>query len=213
MIDPQSAALIMIDMQQGFIDERSPLCIAGARETIPACARVLDAARTMGSLIVHIRRAYRTDGSDIEACRFDAWAAGGKPLSEAWPETLSAPAKLVPAEGETVIVKPRFSAFFGTGLDLMLRRMRIATVVLIGTTTPNCIRSTCYDALSLGYNVVVVQDATSSRTPEVQRANIEDMSFIGAQIITSQELAVSGLASVIDIEASVMQAQASLRTL
>ncbi len=213
MIDPQSAAIVMIDMQQGFIDERSPLCIAGARETIPACARVLDVARALKSPVMHVRREYQADGSDVEACRFDAWAAGGKPLSEVWPETLSAPAELAPAKGETVIVKPRFSALFGTGLDLMLRRMRIATVVLIGTTTPNCIRSTCYDALSLGYNVVVVQDATSSRTPEVQRANIEDMRFIGAQIITSHEFAATGFAPIVDVEESVSQALFSQRSL
>ena len=71
----------------------------------------------------------------------------------------------------------------------MLRDRDIDTVVLAGTTTPNCIRTTCYDALSLGYNVVVLEDATSSRTPAVQKANIDDMAYIGTTIMSCDEFA------------------------
>ena len=80
----------------------------------------------------------------------------------------------------------------------MLRRLGVGTVVLIGTTTPNCIRTTCYDALSLDYNVVLLEDCTSSRTPEVQAANIEDMAFIGAHIMTCDEFRERGLDNVAD---------------
>lgn len=64
----------------------------------------------------------------------------------------------------------------------------VDTVILAGTTTPNCIRSSCYDALSLDYDVVVLSDCTSSVTDEVQRANLEDMARIGAKICTVDEL-------------------------
>ncbi len=107
-----------------------------------------------------------------------------------------------------MLTKPRFSAFFGTGLDLALRRLGVRTVVLTGTTTPNCIRSTCFDALSLGYNVVVVEDCTSSRTPEVQAANIADMAHIGAQVITCAQFCDRGSADVQDVEAEVAAAVA-----
>lgn len=80
------------------------------------------------------------------------------------------------------------SAFFDTSLDDDLRERNVNTVILAGTTTPNCIRTTCYDALSLNYDVVIVEDATSSRSSEVQKANIEDMRFIGAHITCSAEL-------------------------
>lgn len=71
--------------------------------------------------------------------------------------------------------------------------------MLIGTTTPNCIRTSCYDALSLDYNVVIIEDCTSSRTPEVQEANIEDMAHIGAQIINVETFCSEGLESIRDI--------------
>ena len=200
MIDPKRTALLMIDMQNGFIEPTSALCVAGAAATVDACARVLKAARSQGMQVFHVRRRYAADGSDVEPVRYRAWAAGGRPLCAQGdcPSTLDCPDVLTPADGERVLVKPRFSAFFDTPLAGLLQREGIGTVVLAGTTTPNCIRATCYDALSLNLNVVVVADATSSRTPEVQAANIADMAHIGAAIISVDELCQQGLSAVPD---------------
>lgn len=182
-------ALLMIDMQNGFIDTGSSLCIAGAKDSICACKAVLEMARAQKMPIMHVRREYASDGSDVEPVRKRIWEKGGKPLSAAWPESLAAPHELTPHADEPVLIKPRFSAFFQTSLHSWLQERNIASLILIGTTTPNCIRSTCYDALSLNYDVVVVSDATSSRSEEVQRANLEDMAFIGATVCTTAELA------------------------
>ncbi len=64
-------------------------------------------------------------------------------------------------------------------------------IILTGTTTPNCIRTTAYDGISLDYNVIALEDCCSSQTPEIQRANIEDMARIGVTIITSEEFIAS----------------------
>lgn len=201
MIDPRTAALLVIDMQNGFVDPSSALCVKGAAATVPACSRALDRARALGMPVFHVVREYAEDGSDVEAVRHAAWRDGGKPVSRACtdPRSLDEPEPLAPQPGDHVMVKPRFSAFFGTKLDLALRRLGVGTVVLIGTTTPNCIRTTCYDALSLDYNAVVVEDCTSSRTPEVQAANIEDMACIGAHVMTCEEFCAQGLANVPDV--------------
>lgn len=187
-LDPARTALLMIDMQWGFIDEASSLRIAGTRASIPACQAVLETARAAGMPVVHVRREYAADGSDVEPVRRQLWEEGGRPLSAAWPESLEAPAALAPLAGEEILMKPRFSAFFDTGLHSWLQARGIESLVLIGTTTPNCIRSTCYDGLSLNYDITVVSDATSSRSDAVQKANLEDMGFIGATICTAAEL-------------------------
>ena len=201
MIEPTRAAFLLIDMQNGFIDPTSALCVAGAADTVPACAHALDFARSIGMSIFHIRRIYSADGANVEPVRYRQWRDGGRPLSPASEDesSLNWPDMLTPADGDRVMVKPRFSAFFDTQLDDVLSREGINTVVLAGTTTPNCVRSTCYDALSLNYNVVVLEDATSSRTPEVQRANIEDMAYIGAHIMSVAEFLEQGLSQVQDI--------------
>lgn len=205
MIEPSTAALIIIDMQMGFIDPLSTLCVEGAAATIPTCAQALKHARTLDMPVFHAVRAYAKDGSDVEATRYEKWEHGGKPLSPACidPTTINEPAELAAQPGDRIIVKPRFSAFFDTNLDSLLRRLGVSTVVLIGTTTPNCIRTTCYDALSLEYNVVIIEDCTSSRTPAVQSANIEDMAHIGAQIITCATFCEHGLSTVRNVVSEV----------
>lgn len=208
MIEPARAAFLLIDMQNGFIDGASPLCIAGAAATVPACAHALAAAREHGLAVFHVRRAYAADGSDVEAVRWETWAEGGRPLSSADPMSLSCPSELAPAPGEPVVVKPSWSAFFGTDLDVLLRARGIGTLVLAGTTTPNCVRSTAYDGLARGFNVAVLRDATSSRSPEAQEANLADMEAAGIQLIHTDDFAANGILHVRDTEAEVARAVA-----
>lgn len=208
MIEPARAAFLLIDMQNGFIDGASPLCIAGAAATVPACAHALAAAREHGLAVFHVRRAYAADGSDVEAVRWETWAEGGRPLSSADPMSLACPSELAPAPGEPVVVKPSWSAFFGTDLDALLRARGIGTLVLAGTTTPNCVRSTAYDGLARGFNVAILRDATSSRSPEAQEANLADMEAAGIQLIHTDDFAANGLLHVRDTEAEVARAVA-----
>ena len=208
MIEPARAAFLLIDMQNGFIDTTSPLCIAGAAATVPACAHTLAAAREHGLAVFHVRRAYAADGSNVEAVRWEAWAEGGRPLSSADPMSLACPSELAPAPGEPVVVKPSWSAFFGTDLAATMRQQGIGTIVLAGTTTPNCVRSTAYDGLALGFNVAVLRDATSSRTPEVQEANLADMEAVGIQLIFTDDFAANGLLHIRDTEGEVARAVA-----
>lgn len=208
MIEPARAAFLLIDMQNGFIDTTSPLCIAGAAATVPACAHALAAAREHGLAVFHVRRAYAADGSDVEAVRWETWAEGGRPLSAADPASLDCPPELSPAPGEPVVVKPSWSAFFGTDLAAQLRQRGIGTIVLAGTTTPNCVRSTAYDGLARGLNVAVLRDATSSRSPAAQEANLADMEAAGIQLIFTDDFAANGLLHIRDTEGEVARAVA-----
>ena len=179
-------ALLVIDMQNGFLNPRSPLFIDGAAATIPACVHVIGHCRQNGVPVIFVTRFYRADGLDVEKARLEAWWDGGKPLSPGCDPALSAEMPPEFGVGDFHIVKPRYSAFFATELDLLLRRLGIKTLVLTGTTTPNCIRTTCYDALSLDYDVVVLSDCTSSRTEEIQQSNLRDMAGVGAIVLTSR---------------------------
>ena len=180
-------ALIVIDMQNGFLNPESPLCIRGARATVPACARVIAACRRANIPVIFVNRAYRADGSDVEHTRYHVWAEGGRPLTPGsmGPLSVENPPEFGRRPEDYEIVKPRYSAFFQTSLDLLLRRLGVDTVLLTGTTTPNCIRTTCYDAVSLDYQVVVLADCCSSNTEDIQQANLLDMGNIGAKILSS----------------------------
>lgn len=187
--NPTRSALIVIDMENGFIDRKSPHCISGAAETVPACTKAICTARSIGVPVFFVKRIYRADGSDVELTRYESWKAGGRammPGSTGF-NSAEAPDGLKPIPGDYTIIKPRWSAFFHTELDLILRRLDIKTVILAGTTTPNCVRTTAYDANSLEYNVIILEDCCSSQTREIQKANIEDLQRMGAVIMNSEK--------------------------
>ena len=123
----QNAALLVIDMQRGFLEPSSPLFIDGAPASVPACAAVIAACREQGIPVFFVTRAYAADGSDVEKARRAAWEAGGKPLSPLCAPELSTdmPEEFGFCEKDYLLWKPRFSAFFQTPLDLMLRRRGI----------------------------------------------------------------------------------------
>lgn len=183
------SALIIIDMENAFLEKEASHCIQNAAATVPALIRTIQAARSFGIPVFFVKRIYRADGSDVEMTRYQSWKNGGKAMTPGSEGVCSAqaPKGLKPQKGDYTIIKPRWSAFFHTELDLILRRLGIRTVILTGTTTPNCIRTTAYDANSLEYNVVVIEDCCSSQTEEIQRVNIEDMRRMGAVILSSQE--------------------------
>lgn len=195
----KKTALIVIDMQRGFLDESSPCYIAGAQATVPACAAVIAECRRRGIPVFFVTRLYRADGSDVEHTRHESWLRGGRPISPGCREEMSAeqPEEFGTDERDYHISKPRYSAFFHTELDLLLRRLGINSILLAGTTTPNCIRATCYDGISLEYNVAVLSDCSSSATEEIQRSNLRDMANVGAQIFSGADF-ISGRAEIID---------------
>ena len=208
-MEPVHAALLVIDMQNGFLNPRSAHCIPTAAATVPACAKAIASCRAQKIPVFFVIRKYRGNGSDVEFCRYESWRKGGKALSPLCGEELSdaLPPEFGRREGDYTIVKPRFSAFFQTELDLILRRLGINTVLLAGTTTPNCIRATCYDALSLDYNVAILEDCVSSATEEIQKSNLRDMENIGAVLLSAK--ALSGGLSALENEVSAVRAQVS----
>jgi nicotinamidase-related amidase len=182
-----ATALLVIDMQNDFVRPGAPACVSGALATVPAIVRVLEYFRARKWPVFHVIREYRRDGSDAEITRMREFTSGvpyvvaGTTGAEIVPE-------LTPLYGEYRIVKPRFSAFLGTKLDFILRRLLVETVVICGTQYPHCIRATAYDALSRDYHTIVLTDATSAETAEVAEANIRDMSGAGIQCIDFDRL-------------------------
>ncbi len=137
-------------MQRAFVEPDQPLCVAGAAATVPALIITVNDARKSGSLIVWIRREYKADGSDMEAFRREKMRANGTLNVMAEGSYGAQPVAGLEGEpGDPVVIKKRFSGFFGTDLKEMLDAHHIDTVVIAGTQTPNCVRATAFDAVSL----------------------------------------------------------------
>ena len=203
--NPTRSALLVIDMENGFVHPEGGHWIRFAQFMVPNCVRAVELARAKGIPVFFVKRLYRADGSDVELTRYPGWVAGGRACRPAstGPNSAQAPEGLRPQPGDYTIIKPRWSAFFQTELDLILRRLDVRTVILTGTTTPNCIRTTCYDAIALEYNTVVLTDCCSSHTEEIQRVNLEDMARAGAILMDSASFADYGPGTVEDLSAAI----------
>ena len=177
-----SAALLVIDMQNDFCLPTADLFVAGAPAIANTVARAVDGFRAAGLPVVWVTRRHRPDGSDVDRSR--------RLLFRERPFLVDSPGcdlidGLAPLPDEHVIVKRRWSAFFGTDLDMLLRRLRLERLYLAGVQTPNCIRTTACDANALDYGCVVLADATASATQAVQDANLFDMRNMGIEVLTT----------------------------
>lgn len=179
-------ALLIIDMQKDFILPDRPSTVKGALSTVPKIKTVLNFFRNKNFPIFHIRREYLPDGSNVEIVRKKDFEKGIKYCVKGT-EGAEFIEELKPIDGEYIITKPRFSAFFKTPLDLMLKDLKITHVVICGTQYPNCIRCTAFDAISYGFYAIVLTDATSAQSDEIAENNITDMRNIGIECIKLHE--------------------------
>ncbi|KAJ4804526.1 Peroxyureidoacrylate/ureidoacrylate amidohydrolase RutB [Rhynchospora pubera] len=173
-------AMLVIDMQNDYVLSESPTRIVGANAIVPSVIEVVSVAREHGILVIWVVREHDKQGRDVELFRRHLYTDGVGPALQR-----SKGAELVEGlviqDGDYKLVKTRFSAFFATNLDLVLKSCGINNLVVVGIQTPNCIRQTVFDAVSLDYkHVTVITDATAAATPEIHLANIEDMKNIGS---------------------------------
>src|ERR1700712_2988180 len=141
-IDPTRTAMIVVDMQNDFVAAGAPIDTPAARAMVPKLAEALTICRDAGIRVIYTAHVHRRDGSDMGL--FDdmhppiasrAALVDGTAGVDIYPE-------LAPAPGEHVVKKHRYSGFFGTDLDIILREWGITTVVISGTTTENCCHAT-----------------------------------------------------------------------
>lgn len=106
-------ALVVIDMEEGFLNENSPLYIKQAADTVPALAKVIAEGRNRKIPVFFVNRIYRKDGSDVEACRYDNWLAGGRCLApnSTGDCSIQVPEAFTPQEGDYTSSNPDFPHF------------------------------------------------------------------------------------------------------
>ena len=181
-------ALLVIDMQNDFVLPDAVLCVRGALATVPAIAQACDWFRERGWPVIWVTREHAADGSDVEAMRValmrrHPFLVPGTPGCELV-------AGLEPGAGDLHVVKRRWSAFLQTELDWILRRLGVASVAVAGTQIPNCLRATVYDAISYGYETVMLSDCCSAQSEEVAESNYRDMRNVGVDCLPLTEFAV-----------------------
>ena len=180
------SALLIIDMQNDFVREGAPLRVREAEATIGNVREVLEIFRRNRLPVFHVLRVHRSDGSDVELFRKELFRK--TPFAVSGTKGAQVISELEPAPGEYIIKKTRMSAFMQTELDLMLRTLSVDTVFVAGIQTPNCIRTTVFDALALNYRAFLVEDAVAAQNEEIHRSNCRDMAAIGVGMLKAADV-------------------------
>ena len=190
-IDLASTALLIIDMQEYFVNPQSPFSRMLERRTSglgdyfqarakdmvePNLKRLLDHFRAEGQRVIFTTVASECeDGSDWAPAFKRMNAESQKGIGEtALPARTDPWARMVealePMPGEVVINKTTFGAFASTGLDATLRNLGIQTLILGGVVTNRCVETTMRDATDRGYRVILVDDGSATYSQEMQDA-------------------------------------------
>jgi nicotinamidase-related amidase len=179
-------ALLIIDMQNDFVRDGAPLKVGDAGMIIGKIRVVLDLFRRRRLPVFHVLRVHRRDGSDVEVFRKELFRQ--VPFAVEGSKGAAVISELEPVRGEYIIRKTRMSAFLHTDLDLVLRTTGTDTLFITGIQTPNCIRTTVFDACALNYQVYLVEDAVAARNQTVHRANCMDIEAIGVSLVRSDDI-------------------------
>lgn len=165
-LNAKKTALVIIDLQEGILP------FAGgphtADDVVKRAARLAAKCREQGAPVVTVRVGWSADSAEALKQPVDM-QAGGSALPENWwqyPQTLGK------QDTDIEVIKRQWGAFYGTDLELQLRRRGIETIILCGISTNIGVESTARNAWELGFNLVVVEDACSAASADQHQGSM-----------------------------------------
>ena len=184
----KKACLLVVDMQNEFLTDSGADFFHNAEDIVPNVKRVIDACRKAAISVIYTGH------------RHEDPAVDGGMTAEWWPEIKSGRClvkgkkgaeiygPLAPRKGERVIYKHRYSAFYNTDLEIVLRGMGVTDLIITGILTNVCCETTARDAFMRDFRVFFVADATATSEPEFQVATLKNLAYAFAYVLTADSL-------------------------
>lgn len=187
-IVPERTALINVDLQNVFVNGT-----ANGLDIVDRVNELASACRRAGILVIHTSHVLRPDGSNIGVLGEVAPAVKLGFLNKGSDSAALHPSLVV--DGSDVLVeKPRFGAFYGTDLEVILRSRGIDTVIITGIETNVCCDTTAREANARDFRVLFVGDATSTAgkgdasAAELQKATLATIGVLFGQVLSLEEV-------------------------
>jgi nicotinamidase-related amidase len=179
----EKAALLVIDMQRYFLNPDKSLGLPAGLAVLPNVRSLVGAFRKSGRPVIFTRHIHHPDRIDagILGWWWQDMIVEGTPESEIHDD-------LRPGKSEKVVQKSRYSAFYNTDLDTVLRVLKIEDIVITGVMTNLCCESTARDAYFRDFRVFFTADGTATMTEEMHQASLLNLAFGFARITTTREL-------------------------
>jgi nicotinamidase-related amidase len=198
-LEPGRTALVVVDMQRGFLDPGEAMEVPAAREIIPQISTLLDLFREKRLPVVFTEFTYpeRVPILVGQLHPEHRRAAPGAPRGFGKPSSsclegeanVHVVPQLAPLPGELVVTKHYYDGFNGTPLDATLRVRGVTHLVLTGTMTDICVLATLIGGMNREYRMTVVEDATATLWPEIQHATLDIIRRAYARVLTTKQIA------------------------
>jgi nicotinamidase-related amidase len=189
---PERTALINVDMQNCFV-HGSPIAAPEGLVILERVNRLAAACRKAGILVIHASIVVRRDGSNLGVL-----AEFSPPVREGilnkGSESAALHKGLIVDPHDILLEKPRFGAFHGTDLELILRKRGIDTVIISGVATNVCCETTAREAAVRDFHVFFLSDGTATAAmgdasaAELQKATCATLGFLFAQVLSVDEM-------------------------
>ncbi|SDX87052.1 cysteine hydrolase family protein [Paenibacillus sp. CF384] len=170
------AALLIIDVTKGSLlpPEKTPIPIFDAQTAVDNIEKVLETARQAEIPVIFFQELHRVDlidfGRELEGVEDIHCLEGSEDV-----EFLD---YLKPAKGEYSIGKRRYSCFFSTDLNILLKGLKVETLLVTGFLTDVCVHYTCADAHQHDYYVRVLHDCVRGSSPEAHQASLNAIEYL-----------------------------------
>ncbi len=182
-IDAKTTAFVVIDLQKGIASQQT--MPHAASSVVANCAKIADKFRQAGAQVVLVRVAFVEDGSDRVQVQVDSTPFRSGALPADW--SIIVP-EMGPKEHDIVITKKQWGAFYGTELDLQLRRRGIKTIVIGGISTNFGVESTARDAFEHNYALIFVEDGMAGLKAEMHEFAVQNIFPRLGRVRTTQEV-------------------------
>jgi nicotinamidase/pyrazinamidase len=171
----EESCLLIADMIYDFVDPEGKLYVPGIEVIVPKIAELITEARSVGAPVIYVNDSH--DPDDEEFKQWGPHAIAGTPGTDVVGD-------LVPLRGDYVLDKKRYSAFYGTELDELLRKLKVEHLVVTGTVTNICVMVSAIEALMRGYRVTVPAYAVHALSDKDQEFALDQIERVfGGEVI------------------------------
>ncbi len=182
-LNPATAALLVIDLQNYFVEPTSHSFLPAVSAVLPNVQKLIAVFRQFKRPVIYTTHVHKPDGSDAGIMGW--W--WGDMIREGHTEA-EIHASIAPRPDERIIKKHRYSAFYNTDLETVLRCAKIEDLVICGVMTNLCCESTARDAYFRDYRVFFLADATATVCEEMHLATLINLSYGFAHVGRTEEI-------------------------
>lgn len=185
MINPKKTALLIIDMQNDFVEEGAVLEVPATRKNLREYKTFIDFCRKKGVTIIYTRHCYDAKKNPIEARLFSQLKKGGlREGTLSW-EVCDA---LKPEKNDVIINKTRYDAFYNTNLNTILKQKKITNLIITGTMTEVCCESTARSGMFQDYNIFFCEDMTYTVSQEAHENTLKGIAAHFGDVTTASKI-------------------------